>query len=157
MSTWQVSHIATPAEIVNKSTENQTNSLVHNLSNSFTEDAVIFHVSEYALLFVTLLRKIESMLLMLKVLLLYCYLLTVFWLTLLISMPMQLKEFMLPLYCRDTLVANKILELMKYGKNNFNKFLNKFQAMEVSDFYIDLYTFFIFIHIIFRFIFSFKV
>lgn len=70
---------------------------------------------------------------------------------------MQLKEFMLPLYCRDTLVANKILELMKYGKNNFNKFLNKFQAMEVSDFYIDLYTFFIFIHIIFRFIFSFEV
>ena len=71
---------------------------------------------------------------MLKVLLLYCYLLTVFWLTLSIFMPMQLKVFMLLLFYKDTLVDNKILELMKYGKNNFIKFLNKFQVMEVSDF-----------------------
>lgn len=108
MSTWLVSHTVTRAEIVNKSTENQTNSLVLNLSSSSTEDAAIYHVSEYASLSVTFLRKIVSMQLMLKVLLLYCYLLTVFWPTLLISMQMQLKESMLPLFYKDTLVDNKI-------------------------------------------------
>ena len=134
MSTWPVSHTVMHAEIVNKSTENQTNSLVLNLSSSSTEDAAISHVLEYVSSSVTFLRKIVSMQLMLRVLLLYCYLLTVFWPILLISMQMQLKESMLLLFYKDTLVDKKILELMKYGKNNFSNSSNKYQVMVVSDF-----------------------